>query len=68
MHQMGGSLQDDFGEATAVVFHKSDRKNVNSFDEVRAGDSIRITDTTTEHFLISIDSIKTTGYTYSFCH
>ena len=52
----------DFGEATAVVFHKSDRKNVtHSFDEVRAGDSIRITDTRTEHFLISkIDSIKQT--------
>ena len=52
----------DFGEATAVVFHKSDRKNItHSFDEVRAGDSIRITDTSTEHFLISkIDSIKQT--------
>ena len=52
----------EFEEATAVVFHKSDRKNItHSFDEVRAGDSVRITDTRTEHFLIAkIDSIKQT--------
>ena len=33
----------DFEEATAVVFHKSDRKNItHSFDEVRTGDSINV--------------------------
>jgi hypothetical protein len=55
----------DFGEATAIIFHKTDGKTppvTHSFDEVRIGDSISITDKSTGHFIVAeIDVIQQVG-------
>ena len=55
----------DFGEATAIIFHKTDCKQpavTHSFDEVRIGDSINITDKATGHFIVAeIDAIQQVG-------
>ena len=55
----------DFGEATALVFNRTDASSLgvtHSFDEVRVGDSINVTDSKTGHFILAeIEGMKQQG-------